>query len=507
MKKILVTGVEARKKLTEGARKLSEAVMITLGPFGRNFFIQKGNKVTSDGVTVAREVVLDDEIEELGASAIREAAVRTVDQVGDGTTTAVTLAWHIYQSASKYLSRDAVLGQKTPSEVVEQIEREKNEVIEKLIKMAKPVETKEELIESASIASANRDLGTLIGTTQWELGKEGILLAEKSAERTSSVDRVHGIKIDNGFGTSQVVTNHEKQTLEVEDAKVLLTTHSIKTLEDFQKVMEVAKVVVKGGQAKLVVIARAWTDETIFYCLKNINEGSVKIYPISAPYENMTEKMKDIKAVLGGTFFDSDSKDLNAVDFYDLGDVKRLSAKRMEAIITGKEGAMTNARIQTRVQELKDELKGSVSEFDKTHLTGRISQLLDGFAIINVGSNFTPERARLFDRAEDAIGATRAAFQEGTVPGAGLALKEVSDSLPNDSILKAPLKEVYLRITNSAPKDWKIKDSVRDPLKVLRIALENACVAAASFATAEGASAFKTPSDLEEMFKGRVKPE
>lgn len=490
MNKRILFGAEAREELVKGADFLADAVVRTLGPFGENFFIDKKNSITNDGVTVAKEILISkdmlikgvqgNEINQRGAVAIREAASKTNDIAGDGTTTATLLAQKIYQELSRFLGKKNVIGAKKPSELIRQVEEERKEVTAKLIALSIPITSKEQLVESATVATEDRALGTLIGEAQWNVGKDGYLLVEDTNETYSSVEKVVGIRIDNGFGTSQIINNPEKQTLEVEDAGIILTTHSIKDLHDWEDLMVLFEPAFKAGHKQLVVVARAWTDETINYCLQNINKGALKIYPLSAPYVNMTERMKDLAAVTGATFYDSENSELSDLLISGMGKVEKVIAKRMEAIITG------SLDVSARVEELTKQLAGSESEFEKKQLRERISQLSNGFAIVKVGSPSDMEKRRLLDKCEDAVNAVRAALQEGTVAGAGLAYAYIAKELPDTYILKRPLMALHEQIMSSAPSDFVIEEWVRDPLKVMRVALEQACVAASSFATAGG---------------------
>lgn len=505
IRRTIKTGVEARVALSKGAKILADALSSTFGPFGYNFFLDKKNAVTNDGVSVAREIHLLDEIENRGAAAIREASIKVVDEVGDGTSTAAMLAYAIYEAASRYLAKDGVMGKKTSSELVKQIEIERKEITDKLQTMATPIETEEQLINSAIVATEDTELGTVIGKAQFALGKDGYLLAEETAERSSSVENIKGIRIDNGFGTSQIVNNQEKWTLEVEDTRILLTSYTIKTIPDWQRILKVYEALVKNNEARLVVIARAWTDETINFALQNINKGAF-IYPLNAPYQDMQERYKDLAAITGATFYDSEASDLSDITIQGLGYAKKVIARRFDAIITGQDNLTTDERVKTRVGELAMAQSGSQSEFEKKNLSERMAQLTNGFGIIKVGSPSDMERRRLFDKAEDAVHAVRAAYQEGTVKGAGLAFKEISESLPDTYLLKRPLLVLWEQINTTAPKDFVVEDWVRDPVKVLRVALERACAVAASFATAGGVITETFPKQLDELL-GKTKPQ
>jgi len=495
----ILTGTEARDKMMKGADYLADAVKSTLGPHGQNFFLDKKNTITNDGVSIAREIQLPDEIENRGAAALREAATKTVDQAGDGTTTSIVLAQAIYKSGSRLLSKTNVIGKQTPSEVIRKIEQERKEVTDKLMAMATPVDTKEKLIEAAIVAVEDPDLGKLIGETQWELGKDGVLIAEDSNDKTSSVERVKGIRIDNGFGSSGIVNNPEKWTLELEDVHILLTSWTIKDISHWDSLMKLFEPAFKSGVRQLVVIARAWTDETLNYCLQNLQRGSLKIYPLNAPYMDMNERFKDLSAVTGATFYDSESSTLEDMYVSGLGKAQRVIGKRMESLITGKDDELTLARVTARVAEIQKQIDGSESDFEKKHLRERIAQLTNGFAIVKVGSYSDMDKQRILDKVDDAVNATKAAFQEGTVPGGGLAFKQIADQLPDDYILKRPLMAPYEQIMSSAPSDFVIEDWVRNPVKVERIALANACSAASAFATAGGVITEEFPKHLDEL--------
>lgn len=498
-------GTEARDELAKGAKFLADAVAQTMGPFGSNWYIDKKNAVTNDGITIAREIVLEDEIQNRGVSAIREAGTKTVDEAGDGTSTAILLCYKIYEAASKYLSKTNVIGKKTPSEIIKQIERERVEITEKLIALSTPILTVEDLIKSATVSVEDPELGKLIAEAQWDLGKDGYLLAEESSERDSSVEKVKGIRIDNGFGTSQLVNNPEKWALEVEDCAVLLTSYTIRGAIEWAPLFKSFEAFAKSGGSQIVVVARAWTDETINYCLQNTNRaGGLKIYPVSAPYTDMTERMKDLAAVTGANFYDSENSTLDDVMTSGFGQIQRIVAKRMEAIITGKDNQATNERVALRITELEKQKEGSESDFEKKTLSQRIAQLQNGFGILKVGSSSDMERRRLFDKAEDGVNAVRAALQEGTVPGAGLAFKQIAETLDDSYLLKRPLMAVHEQIMSSAPQGFKVEEWVRDPLKVMRIALEKACLSASSLATAGGVITQATPKELDQLLKRAV---
>lgn len=511
MKKIIKTGVEGRLELAKGAKALADAIGSTMGPFGSNFFLEKNERPTNDGISIAREFNLQDEVQNKGVKAIREAAEKTVMEVGDGTSSVIVFANAVYDKLSKSLSKEGVMGAK-PIELKLKLMKEKEEVLTKLQAMVTPITTAEQLIDSATVSVEDPDMGKIIGESQWQLGPEGYLLAEETAERTSSVEITKGIRIDNGFGTSQVINNQEKQTLEVEDSKIILTSFAIKNIQDWQKVMKICELIWRQGKTKqdspvnmvpITIIARAWTDETVNYCLQNINKGA-KIYPLSAPYINMQERFKDLQAVLGGRFIDSESADLEDLQLSDVGFAKKVVARRYDALITGTNDTITQERINKRVEELKQQLEGEQSDFAKKALTERIAQLTNGFGIVKVGSPSDMERKRLFDKVEDGVNAVRVALQGGTVKGAGLAFKEIADTLPDTYLIKRPLYSIYETIMANSPSDFVIEDWVRDPFLVLKAVLDRGCESASALATAGGAIVNELPKGLNEVFQKQL---
>jgi chaperonin GroEL len=492
--KLVKIGTEARNELMVGANFLADAVKRTLGPFGQNFFLEKGDRVTNDGVSIAQEIELKDEIQQRGVYALRKASIKTNDEAGDGTTSAIVLAQAILKDAVRNLGDDqkGIAGKKTPSEVIKQIETERLEIEEKLNKMAKPIKTVEQLVESARVSVENDELAKLIGETQWELGKDGIIIAEETAEETSSIEKIHGIRIDNGFGTSHIINNQEKQLLEVKDARVIMTNH---TLGNLKPVENVINQLLKTGTTNIIIVARAFTNEAIAICLENIKQGNLKIFPINAPYTNQSEIMKDMAATLGGTFYDAESSSLEDMQLSDVGFASKLIARRYDAIFTGKNNT------DKRIEELKEQLKGSQSDFEKKQLQERIAQMTNGFAIIKVGANSETERKYKFDKVTDGVNAVRYALKEGVVDGAGLAFKQISEALPDTYLLKRPLLSIYEQIMFSAPKEFIIADWVKDPVFVLKTILKHACSVAGTLATVAGVTATEKikPRYVEEV--------
>lgn len=490
VQKVILNGSAARAKLIKGADFLADCVKSTLGPFGANAAIEKGKKITNDGVTIAREIVLKDEIENRGADILREAAIRANDEAGDGTTTAITLAQAITKEAIKFLgSEKTIISKKKPIEVIRQIQKEREEVDEKLKNMAINIASEADLIDSARVSAEDENLAQLIGKTQWELGLSGYIIVEESNDRESSIQRIKGVRIDNGLGTSLVITNEEKQTLDVLNTRIVLTNHVIQGIAPLKPVFDQ---LAKSGVKDVVLMARAFTREAIMECMENMKVG-FNIYPLNAPYVDQNEILKDLAAVLGGNYINQEEKEISDIQLSDIGFAEKISAGRYEAIFTGLNTPQSEERVRNRILELQKKHKGEASVFEKKNIEARIAQLTSGFAILRVGATSETERSYKKDKAEDAVNAVRAAFQEGVVPGAGLAFKTISEEMDETYILKRPLMSVYEQIMSTAPADFQIDPKIKDPVKVLRIALEKACSVASTFATTSIAIATENP--------------
>lgn len=490
--KVVATGVDARKRLLKGALMLSDTVKTTLGPWGSNALIEKGQRVTNDGVTIAREIQLKDEIEHLGARKMQEIASRTNDEVGDGTTTAITIGGALLQSLSGSLTKDeTTFTQKQPtSEIVSRIESERKDVTEKLIAMAVPVTTEQQLVDVATVSVEDAELGKLIGEAQFKVGPDGYLLANEVNERECSVEMVKGIRIDNGFGASLFVNDFEKGALIVENARIIMTNHTVKTIKPLQ---QVCTTLINMGFKDVIIIARGFTNEAIQECSKNIENG-FNLYAINAPYTDQAQVMKDMAAVLGGSFINSEERELSSIQISDIGVAARVDARRFYATLTGVDNEGTLERTSVRAAELTKELDGETSDFAKKQLQARIAQLTNGFGIVNVGGVSDTERGYKKDKVDDAVNAVRCAYKEGTVPGSGLALYTVAETLPDTSILKAALRAPYEQIRSTAPSgDYEVPEWVRDPVMVVRVALQKACSVASILATTTIAIATEKP--------------
>ena len=479
------------ERIMRGVDLLANPVRQTLGPYGRNFLLEKGLKVTNDGLNVAREIQAKDEIEDLGVRIVREAAMKTNEDAGDGTTTATVLTQAILKECQTYMATGTQFAKRSVISLKKQIEKECQEVIEKLQSKSEPIESKEKLIEAARVSVEDEDLAKMIGEAQWELGKDGMIIAEENPEPVCTIESVHGIRIDNGLGTSMVMNDQEKQRLVLNDVPVLLTNYTISTLAPLS---EVIQALVNQDKTDIVIVARAFSQEAILQFMENHKRG-IKLYPMNAPYVNQREVMKDLESVLGGMYIHDEETSLSSVRIDSFGTAKKVIGYRYSAIFTGDKDSTE------RITKIREELKGEPSKFNRKMIEQRLSQLENGFALLKIGSLSDSDRKYKYDKAEDAVNAVRSAYQEGTVKGAGLAMKEIADEMPDDSILKKPLTAPYEQIVKNAGGEFEIEPWVRNSLKVERCALQNACVVAANLITAGGAIATEKIPTIDQLLK------
>lgn len=485
--KISLVGVEARDKVIKGADYVADAVKATLGPYGLNALLEKGNRPTNDGYTISGEIAgtLKDEFERRGALALHEASSKTNDEVGDATSSSECLAQAIVKEAVRLLPNDKILiAKKKPSEILKMIEDSKLNVIEQLKAVKTPISTEQELIASAKVSVEDDQLAQLIGSAQWKIGPEGFIIAEEVNDPTSSIQIVKGIRIDNGFASSNVITNPADGTAEINDISVLLTNYTLQAEDIIALRKTILEPLIAAKKDKLAIIARAFSPEALKLCKDAIDKGFL-LWCLNAPYTYQTEIMKDLAAVTGGTYYDTEEKRLEDLNIKDVGFATKIVARRFDAIITGVEDNLLIAdSIQQRVKQLEEKLNGSqVSDFEKKGIQARIAQFQGGFAILKVGAQTPFQRKYLKDKADDCVNSVRLALQEGTVKGGGLAFKEISENLKDDDILKRPLTSIYNQIISSAPEGFIIEDWVRDPYLTLVSALTNACSVAGQFAS------------------------
>ncbi len=506
----------ARKKLKAGVDKLADAVKITLGPKGRNVVLDKGfgvPTITNDGVTVAKEIELEDKTENLGAEIVKEVAEKTNDIAGDGTTTAVVLAQAIIAAGLKNVAAGA-----DPMALKRGIEKAKDKVIEALKKMAKPISNKTEISQVATISAADQEIGDLIAQVIDEVGKDGVVTVEESQKLGLEKEVVKGLQFDKGYVSAYMVTNAERMVAELEDPYILVTEKKISSLQEILPVMEK---IAQTGKKDLVIIAEEIEGEALATMVVNKLRGTFNALAIKAPGfgERRKEMLADIAVVCGGQMISEElGLKLENIDLKMLGGARKVVADKEKTTII--EGKGKKEEIDSRIQQIRNELKTTTSDFDKEKLQERLAKLAGGVAVIKVGAATEVEQKARQHKTEDALNATRAAVEEGIVPGGGVALlrclpalaelKISGDEKTGAEILKRALEEPIRQISQNAGLDGAVvaeevkkkegsfgydaaameyKDLVQagiiDPTKVVRTALENAVSAASMLLTTE----------------------
>lgn len=482
--KVIETGPKARNRVFLGMEKLTDALKIAIGPYGFNMIsgVRGGTPhVTNDAQEIASHFSRKDEIEDLGVRHLREAINKANDFAGNGRKSCAILTQAIAKDVIKLLPTEKIaVGKKPLRKVIKQVEDETKHALELLKGQMKPVTSEEQLINIATTASGDETLGEIIGKTQWQLGKEGSIVAEESNDLTSSVEFVQGIKIDNGFGTSVMINNLEKGSFDISNAHILLTNHVMQG--SFDAIRPLIESLHRSGVRKLVIIARAFDEKTLKECTAYQQAGH-GIYAINAPYTNQNQVMLDIAAISGAVYINTEERDLTDIQISDIGFVKKIQATRWTTVLTGPDTDKIKEKVAKRIETLTQELSGEKSAFARNHIEERLSQLRSGFAILKIGALSSGNRKYKMDKAEDAIKTTKAAIQEGMVPGGGKALKVVSDQMPEDSIIKKALCAPYEQIMANAGEEFEIPDTVQDAYKVVRVGLEYASNIAADAAT------------------------
>ena len=508
MAKLLTFDEEARKSLLSGVSKLSKAVSSTLGPRGRNAVLDKGwgaPKVTKDGVTVAEDIELEDPYENVAVQLVKEAASKTNDVAGDGTTTATVLAEALFRAALKYIAAgvDAMALSRGANKAVAT-------VIEQLGKMSKPVKAtdRDAIAKVASIAGNNNpEIGEILADALMKVGKDGVITVEEGRHVTTEVELVEGMQFDRGYLSPHFITDEDQQEVVFDNCRILLHEEKISSAKQMVPLLEAIS---KGG-VPLLIIAEDVEGEALATLVVNKMRGIVKVAAVKAPGYGDRRKamMEDIAVLTGGkAFFKDLGIKLENVQLSDLGKAKRIRIDANKTIIV--EGGGKKADITGRVDQIRREIEGTDSEYDREKLQERLAKLAGGVAQINVGAATETEMKERKDLIDDALAATRAAIEEGIVPGGGVALLRCAAalddlSLKNDEgygvelvrgVLEMPLRMIAENagldgavVANRVKKEKKVSFGydalndvygdmlafgVIDPTKVVRTSLQNA---------------------------------
>lgn len=541
MAKQILFHEEARNSIKKGVDKLAEAVKMTLGPRGRAVVIEKGYGsplVTFDGVTVAKEIELEDKYENLGAELLKQAADKTNDKVGDGTTTSVVLAHSIINEGEKAIKEKGF----NVIQLAEELRRGSDEVVKFLEEQKEVINENKKIEEVATLSAKDENIGRLIAEIMEKIGKEGVVSIEDSNTIENTYEVVEGMQFDRGYISPYMVTNQERMEASIEDPYILVTDKKISSVKEILPLLEK---IIGAGKKELAIIADDLEGEALATLILNKLRGIFTVVAVKAPGfgDRKKEMLQDICVITGASFISDDlGKKLETVEIADLGHSHRFLANKDNATIVGGKG--NKEEIDNRITQIKTQIKKTDSSFDKEKLQERLGKLAGGVAVIKVGAPTESAQKELKQRVEDAVSATRAAMEEGIVPGGGMALFNVykkyteKDSSKLSDVAKASniiLMEVlcapiYAIVANSGESPTKIIEELKkakekdkniwigfnaitneisnlkevgiiDPLKVTKTAFVNAISVAANYLTI-GAAVTDIPEKKEDDHSG-----
>ena len=530
MAKEIVYDQKARELLLKGVNTLADAVRVTLGPKGRNVILEKSfgsPLVTKDGVTVAKEIELEDKFENMGAQMVKEVASKTSDVAGDGTTTATVLAQSIYREGAKLVAAGH-----NPMELKRGIEKAVEIVVEELKKLSKPTKDQKEIAQVGTI-SANNDetIGNIIAEAMSKVGKEGVITVEEAKSMETTLEIVEGMQFDKGYISPYFVTNPEKMEAVLDEPLILINEKKISSMKDLLPVLEQ---VAKMGKP-LLIISEDVEGEALATLVVNKLRGTLKVAAVKAPGFGDRRKamLEDIAILTGGQMISEElGIKLESISIKDLGSAKRIVIDKDNTTII--DGAGDKKEIEARVKQMRTQIEETTSDYDREKLQERLAKLVGGVAVINVGAATETEMKEKKARVEDALNATKAAVEEGIIPGGGVAFlrcipnldkvkledqrqfgiqivkKALVDSLRwiaqnaghDGSIIIEKVKNAKGNYGFDAAKEEYVNDmmvaGIIDPTKVARIALQNAASVASLLLTTEAMVAEK-PKEKGQM--------
>ncbi len=534
--KVIKYDMKAREAMLKGVQTLADAVVVTLGPKGRNVVIDKSwgsPTVTKDGVTVAKEIELEDKFENMGAQMVKEVASKTSDMAGDGTTTATVLARAIYEEGQKLVAAG-----NNPMAIKRGIDKAVEVAVKELHKMSKPTKDQREIAQVGTI-SANNDetIGNIIAEAMNKVGKEGVITVEEAKSMETTLDVVEGMQFDRGYLSPYFVTDPEKMVASLEDPYILINEKKISNMKDMLPILEQ---VAKMGRP-LMIIAEDVDGEALATLVVNKLRGTLNVAAVKAPGFGDRRKamLEDIAILTGGQVVSEDlGIKLENLALSDLGKAKRVTIDKDNTTIV--DGAGARSALEGRVKQIRAQIEETTSDYDREKLQERLAKLIGGVAVINVGAATETEMKEKKARVEDALNATRAAVEEGIVPGGGVALVRTLDALDKIKIkadqklgvkvVMRAIEEPLRQIANNAGYEGsvvidKVKNSedamgynadtntyedlmsagVIDPTKVVRFALQNAGSVASLMLTTEAMIAEK-PEEKDAMPAGGGAP-
>ncbi len=535
MSKELRFSIDARTSMVKGVNQLADAVRVTLGPKGRNVVLEKeygSPLITNDGVTIAKEVELEDKFENMGAKLVYEVANKTNDTAGDGTTTATILAASMINNGMKAVEKGA-----NPVLMREGIELAAKQVADKILAKSRKVETSEDIANVATISAGSKEVGTIIAEAMEKVGRDGVISVDESKGFDTELEVVEGMQYDKGYVSPYMVSDREKMQVELENAYVMVTDQKINTIQEILPLLE--KIV--QSAKPLLIIADDIDNEVTSTLIVNKLRGTFNVVATKAPGfgDNQKEMLQDIATLTNANFYSKDlAMDLKEMDIQDLGTVKKAVVTKDNTTLIG--GAGDKATIDARVKEICAQRDNCTSEYDKKRYQERLGKLSNGVAVIKVGATTESELKEKKLRIEDALNATRAAVAEGIVVGGGAALvstyMELKDTLKSETVdvqkgikvvmdaLLAPISQIAENAGyhaddiverqknakenegfNAKLGEWcdMFEKGIIDPTKVTRSALLNAASISALFLTTEaGIASIKEDNPMPPMPQG-----
>ncbi len=517
MAKQIKYGVDARKALESGVNQLADTVRVTLGPKGRNVVLDKSfgaPLITNDGVTIAKEIELEDAFENMGAQLVKEVATKTNDVAGDGTTTATVLAQAMINEGMKNLAAGA-----NPIVLRKGMKKATQAAVEAIAKMSQPIEGKDQIARVAAISASDDEVGELVADAMEKVSNDGVITIEESKTMKTELDLVEGMQFDRGYVSAYMCTDMDKMEANLDDPYILITD---KKISNIQEILPILEQIVQSG-AKLLIIAEDIEGEALTTLIVNKLRGTFSVVGVKAPGygDRRKEMLKDIAILTGGTVISEElGLDLKEATMAQLGRAKSVKVQKENTIIV--DGCGDKAEINARVSQIRTQIEETTSDFDKEKLQERLAKLAGGVAVIRVGAATETEMKEAKLRMEDALAATRAAVEEGIIAGGGSAyvhasreVQGVVDSLEGDEktgakiILKALESPMYHIVANAGLEGSviinKVKESevgvgfdaykeeyvdmvkagILDPAKVTRSALQNATSVASTLLTTE----------------------
>ncbi|MFA6939410.1 MAG: chaperonin GroEL [Clostridiaceae bacterium] len=520
MAKTIMFGEDVRRAMQAGVDKLADTVKVTLGPKGRNVVLDKkfgAPLITNDGVTIAREIELEDVYENMGAQLVKEVATKTNDVAGDGTTTATLLAQAIIREGLKNVTAGA-----NPMLVRQGIKMAVDKAVEEIQKISKPINGKEDISRVAAISASDEEIGALIADAMEKVGNEGVITVEESKSMGTELDVVEGMQFDRGYLSSYMVTDTEKMEAALDDPYILLTD---KKISNIQEILPILEQIVQQGK-KLLIIAEDVEGEALATLVVNKLRGTFTCVAVKAPGfgDRRKEMLSDIATLTGGEVVSEElGRELKDVKIEMLGRAESVKISKENTTIVNGRGE--KSKIHDRIAQIKAQIEETTSDFDREKLQERLAKLSGGVAVVKVGAATETELKERKLRIEDALAATKAAVEEGIVPGGGTAYIDIIPEIEKVTsteldikvgidIIKKALEEPVKQIAKNAGVEGavvieKVKNSAKgigydalrqvyvdmikvgivDPTKVTRSALQNAASVAATFLTTEAAVA------------------